>query len=59
MERKLGICTPLIISSLLVLPLLADPSKAEGEIPKPRGEIKVVKSSRPDINVLGHIDDFL
>ena len=29
-------------------------AKAEGEIPKPRGEIRVVESWRPDICVLGH-----
>ncbi|NIN52035.1 MAG: hypothetical protein GTO23_02550 [Nitrososphaeria archaeon] len=52
MERKLRICTPLIISSLLILPLLSDLSKAQSE--KPRGEIRVVESWRPDVTVLGH-----
>lgn len=53
MERRLLICTA-IIASLSILPLLTDPSKAEAEISKPRGEIRVVESWRPDINVLGH-----
>jgi hypothetical protein len=29
-------------------------TETKGEISKPRGEIRVVESWRPDINVLGH-----
>jgi hypothetical protein len=59
MEKKLKICACLIISSLSILPLLSDPCKAEGEIPKPPGEIRVVENWRPDMNVLGHINVFV
>jgi ABC-type transport system substrate-binding protein len=54
MEKNLKICTPIVILSLSVLTFLALPPRAEGEISKPRGEIRVVESWRPDINVLGH-----
>jgi peptide/nickel transport system substrate-binding protein len=54
MEKNYKICTPIVILSLSILTLLALPPRAEGEIAKPRGEIRVVESWRPDINVLGH-----
>jgi len=44
----------IVILSLFILVLLCLVPKAQGEIPKPRGEIRVVESWRPDINVLGH-----
>jgi len=43
----------IVILSLFILALCLVP-KAQGEIPKPRGEIRVVESWRPDINVLSH-----
>ncbi len=43
----------IVILSLFILALCLVP-KAQGEIPKPRGEIRVVESWRPDITVLGH-----
>jgi peptide/nickel transport system substrate-binding protein len=52
MVRYLKIGAPVILS-LFILTLLGIPSEAE-EIPKPRGEIRVVESWRPDITVLGH-----
>ena len=52
MVRYLKINTPIMLS-LFILTLLGIPSEAE-EIPKPRGEIRVVESWRPDITVLGH-----
>ena len=52
MVRYLKIGTPIILS-LFILTISSIPSKAE-EISKPRGEIRVVESWRPDINVLGH-----
>jgi peptide/nickel transport system substrate-binding protein len=54
MKKNLKICTPIVILFLSILTFLALPPRAEGEIAKPRGEIKVVESFRPDINVLGH-----
>ncbi len=53
MVRYLKIGTPIVILSLFILTLLGISSEAE-EIPKPRGEIRIVESWRPDINVLGH-----
>jgi peptide/nickel transport system substrate-binding protein len=53
MVRYLKIGTPIIILSLFILTISSIPSKAE-EISKPQGEIRVVESWRPDINVLGH-----
>jgi len=53
MVRYLKIGTPIVICSLFILFLLVIPSEAE-EIQKPRGEIRVVESWRPDITVLGH-----
>ena len=53
MEKRLKIGTPIVILSLFILTFLSIPSKAE-EISKPRGEIRVVESWRPDITVLGH-----
>jgi len=54
MEKNLKICTPIVILSLSILTLLALPPRAEGEMAKPRGEIRVVENWRPDITVLGH-----
>jgi ABC-type transport system substrate-binding protein len=54
MVRYLKICTSIIILSLFTLTLLGMLGDAGAEVPKPRGEIKVVESWRPDINVLGH-----
>jgi len=53
MVRYLKIGTPTVMLSLFILTLLGIPSEAE-EIPKPRGEIRVVESWRPDVTVLGH-----
>ena len=53
MKKKLKIGTPNIILSLFILTLLGMPREAE-EIPKARGEIRIVESWRPDITVLGH-----
>ena len=53
MARYLKIGTPIAIFSLFILTLLGIHTEAE-EIPKPRGEIRVVESWRPDLNVLGH-----
>jgi len=50
--KKIG--TPIVILSLLILTFLSMFTKAEGEISKPRGEIRVVESWRPDITLLGH-----
>jgi peptide/nickel transport system substrate-binding protein len=54
MVRYLKIGTPIVILSLFILTLVGMPAEAAEEIPKPRGEIRVVESWRPDINVLGH-----
>jgi peptide/nickel transport system substrate-binding protein len=54
MEKHLKMRTPIIILSLFILTFLGMLTEAKGEIPKPRGEIRVVASWRPDINVLGH-----
>ncbi len=54
MVRYLKICTPIAILSLFTLTFLSTFAKAEEEIPKPRGEIRVVESWRPDVTVLGH-----
>jgi peptide/nickel transport system substrate-binding protein len=43
-----------LIWSLVPLLLVALHSEVEGETAEPRGEIRVVESWRPDINVLGH-----
>ncbi len=53
MVRYLKIGTPIVILSLFILTISSIPSKAE-EISNPRGEIRMVESWRPDINVLGH-----
>jgi peptide/nickel transport system substrate-binding protein len=51
--RKIG--TPIVIFSLFILTsLVGMPAEAEGETPKPRGEIRVVESWRPGVTVLGH-----
>ena len=44
----------ILIWSLVPLLLFAFEDAAEGETTEPRGEIRVVESWRPDINVLGH-----
>ena len=54
MVRYLKIGTPIVISSLITVSLLVMPASAAEEMPEPRGEIRVVESWRPDINVLGH-----
>ncbi len=54
MVRYLKIGTPTVILSLFILTFLSIFTEAKGEISKPRGEIRVVESWRPDINVLGH-----
>jgi len=54
MVRYLKIGTPIVLLSLFILTLLVMPASAEEGIPKPRGEIRVVESWRPDITVLGY-----
>jgi len=54
MVRYLKIGTPTVIMTLFILIFMGTLARAEGEIPNPRGEIRVVKSWRPDITVLGH-----
>ena len=54
MGKNLKICMPIIILTLFTLTLLGAVAYAAGEGKKPRGEIRVVESFRPDINVLGH-----
>ena len=54
MAKRLKVCFPLIISSLLILRMLTDLSKATEVTSKPRGEIQAVESWGLDINVLGH-----
>ncbi len=44
----------IVILSLSILTLFGLSANAEGITPNPRGEIRVVESWRPDINVLGH-----
>jgi ABC-type transport system substrate-binding protein len=44
----------ILIWSVVSLLLIALHSEVEGETTEPRGEIRVVESFRPDINVLGH-----
>ena len=53
MVRYLKMGTPIVILALFILTSLGIANAAE-EIPKPRGEIRVVESFRPDINVLGY-----
>ena len=48
--RVLRVASPLLIS----LCLYGAGARSAEEASKPRGEIRVVESSRPDINVLGH-----
>ena len=43
-----------LIWSIVPLLLIALSHKAQGETTEPRGEIRVVESWRPDVNVLGH-----
>jgi len=54
MVRYLKIGIPTVILSLFILIFMGTLARAEGEIPKPRGEIRVVESWRPDVTVLGH-----
>jgi peptide/nickel transport system substrate-binding protein len=44
----------ILLGPLLTLALIGLAATAEGESMEPRGEIRVVESWRPDINVLGH-----
>jgi len=53
MVRYLKRGTLVIILSFFILTFLGIANAAE-EIPKPRGEILVVETFRPDVNVLGH-----
>jgi len=54
MVRYLKIGKPILILSLFILTFLGIFIEAKGELQKPRGEIRVVESFRPDIAVLGH-----
>ena len=54
MVRYLKIGAPISILSLFILIFMGTLARAEEEIPKPRGEIRVVESWRPDITVLGN-----
>ncbi|MFH1624929.1 MAG: ABC transporter substrate-binding protein [Pseudomonadota bacterium] len=54
MKKHLKIGTPIIILSLFILTLSPLPARAQKELTKSRGEIRVVESWRPDVNVLGH-----
>ncbi len=54
MARRLKVCFPVIVLSLLILRMLTDLSKATEVTSKPRGEIQAVESWWPDITVLGH-----
>ena len=54
MTKKSRICVAVTILPFFISPFLGLVASAEGEIPKTRGEIRVVESWRPDINVLGH-----
>jgi hypothetical protein len=54
MVRYLKIGTPIVILCLFILTFLGIFTETKGEIPKPRGEIRVVESWRPDINVLDY-----
>ena len=55
MVRYLKIGTPIVILSLFILTFFGMFTEAKAvEIPKPRGEIRVVESWRLDITVLGH-----
>jgi peptide/nickel transport system substrate-binding protein len=44
----------IIILSFFIMVFFGLCSKAEGQEHKPRGEIRVVESWRPDLNILGH-----
>jgi peptide/nickel transport system substrate-binding protein len=52
MEKNSTVGVPIVLLSLFIMTLVVLP--AEAEVPKLRGEIRVVESWRPDINVLGH-----
>jgi ABC-type transport system substrate-binding protein len=54
MERNLKVCTSIAILPLFLLTFSGLFAKAQSEIAKPRGEIRVVESWRPDVTVLGH-----
>ncbi len=54
MKKNLKIGIPIAILSVFLPSLFGMPAKAEVDLSKPRGEIRVVESWRPDINVLGH-----
>ena len=44
----------ILMCSITVLTLIGLATTAEGETTEARGEIRVVESWRPDVNVLGH-----
>jgi peptide/nickel transport system substrate-binding protein len=46
--------TYIVILSLFIPAFFVLSTKAEGEMSKPRGEIRVVESWRPDVTVVGH-----
>ena len=52
--QSLRINLRLNIISFFVIIIFGLCSKEEGRVEKPRGEIRVVESWRPDVNVLGH-----
>ncbi|MFB0516822.1 MAG: hypothetical protein ACETWG_09510 [Candidatus Neomarinimicrobiota bacterium] len=54
MGKYLKICTPIAILSFFILTFSGLFVGAEVEIPERRGDIRVVESWRPDINVVGH-----
>jgi peptide/nickel transport system substrate-binding protein len=54
MGKHVRILIIAMISPLLILMLLGRFSYAKGEGEKPRGQIRVVESWRPDVTVLGH-----
>jgi len=51
MKKNLKMCPLIVILSLFILTFLGI-ANAEGELSKPRGEIRVVESWRPAVNVL-------
>ena len=53
MQKHLKFWTQTVIFSLFILTISGIPSATE-EIPKPRGEIRIVESWRPDITVVRH-----
>ena len=54
MRKNLKIGMPIAMLSVFLLSLFGLPAKAEVDLSKPRGEIRVVESWRPDMTVLGY-----